>query len=172
MRIQHSVMKLAEHLAALGVGGLLLLAMLITTDVLLRFFLSSPIRGLTDISIVTAAVLLAACMPHVVATRGNITVDIVGRSIGPRTLRALNLFGASATVLAFVIMAWQCSAFAHDMWRSGETMPTLRWPVWPWWAGVALMLAISALTALVILPGSARPLGESSAAGHSAEEVL
>lgn len=171
MRIQKSLVKLAEYLAALGVGGLLLLSMLITGDVLLRFFLNSPIRGLADITMVAAAVLLAACMPHVVATRGNITVDIVGRSIGPRALRALNLFGAVATLLAFIVMAWQCSAYAYDMWSAGETMPTLRWPVWPWWSGVAFMLAVSALTALVILPASAHPL-EAKALSSGTEDVL
>lgn len=172
MRIHNGVMKLAEQLAALGVGGLLLLALIITGDVLLRFFLNSPIRGLADICMVASAVLLAACMPYVVATRGNITIDVVGRSLGPRALRALNLFGAVASVLAFAVMAWQCSAYAYDMWQAGETMPTLRWPVWPWWAGVAFMLGVSTLTALVVLPASARPLEEQAALVTGTEEVL
>lgn len=148
--------RLAAGLAGLAVAGLLGLAMLTTADVLLRFLFGSPIRGLTDITALAAALLLSGCLPHVVASQSNITVRLVGRTLGPLGFRVLEVFGALVITLAFAVMAWQCAAFAFDTWRSGDVMPTLRWPVWPWWGGVALMLVVTAITAAAMVLPTAR----------------
>jgi TRAP-type C4-dicarboxylate transport system permease small subunit len=150
-QIHRSAARFAEVLAGLAVFGLLLLAIVTGGDVFMRFVFASPIRGLTDVTMVVAAVLLSACLPHVVASRGNITVDALGRRIGPRAYRALNFFGALVTCLFFAVMAWQCIGFALDMRSAGETMPTLRWPVWPWWSAVAVFISLTALVALATL---------------------
>lgn len=141
----------AEALAGLAVFGLLILAAVTTGDILMRYLFATPIRGLTDLTMVAAAALLAACMPHVVASRGNISVDFVGRSLGTHALKALNFFGAVVTALFFAVMAWQCALYALDMYQAGEAMPTLRWPVWPWWTAVAVFTLLTALVALATL---------------------
>lgn len=138
-------------LAAAAVVGLLILAATTTLDVLLRYAFARPIRGFADVTTLAGAVLLAACMPWVVASRGNIAIDLVGRAAGPRARRALDLFGALVTFAFFAVLAWQYVAFALDMYRSGERMPILRWPVWPWWSGVAACIAITACVAAVTL---------------------
>ncbi len=152
--MQHVAMamtRLSAGLAGLSVAGLLGLAMLTTADVSLRFLFGSPIRGLTDITALTAALLLSGCLPYVVTSQANITVRLVGRSLGPIAFRALEVFGALVIALAFAVMAWQGTAFALDTLQSGDVMPTLRWAVWPWWFGVALMLWVTAVTAIVIV---------------------
>lgn len=150
-QIHRSAANLAEALAGVAVLGLLILALITGGDVFMRFVFAAPIRGLTDVTMVAAAVLLAACLPHVVASRGNIAVYAVGRALGPRAYKALNFFGALMTFLFFAVMAWQCALFAIDMHGAGETMPTLRWPVWPWWSAVAVFISLTALVALATL---------------------
>lgn len=150
-QIHRGAVKLAEILAGTAVLGLLILALATGGDVFMRFVFASPIRGFTDISAVVAAVLLAACLPYVVAIRGNIAVYALGSALGPRVKRALNFFGALVTCLFFAAMAWQCTMYAIDMFNAGETMPTLRWPVWPWWSAVAVFISLTALVALATL---------------------
>jgi len=147
-RVHRLASQFAESLAGVAVVGLLVLAMVTGFDVLMRFVFRAPIRGMTDITMVAAAVLLSACLPHVVASRANITVMFIGRALGPTAFRVLNFFGSLVTCLFFIVMAWQCALYALDMYVAGETMPTLRWPVWPWWAAVAICISLTAVVAL------------------------
>lgn len=144
-RVAHTT---AQVLAGVGVAGLLLLALATTLDVTLRFVFAQPIRGFADVVALAGAVLLAACMPQVVASRGNVSIDLVGQRLGGSATRWLNRFGALLTLGFFALMAWQYARFALDLRATGETMAVLRWPIWPWWAMVALLIGITALVAL------------------------
>ncbi|MBN9427139.1 MAG: TRAP transporter small permease [Burkholderiales bacterium] len=143
--------QLARSLAGVAVTGLLVLAFATAADVLLRYAFAMPIRGFVDVVSLAGAVLLAACLPHVVATRGNIAVDFLGRRIGPRAQYWLDVFGAFAVFVFFALMAWQYLRYTIDMKSTGEVMAILRWPVWPWWAAVTLFVFITALVALATL---------------------
>lgn len=155
--LHRRALAFSELLAGCAITGLLLLAMLTTLDVLLRYLFASPIRGLADVTALAAAVLLSACMPYVVASRGNIMIDFLGRLLGNRACRGLNLFGAAVTSLFFAAMAWQCIRFALDMKDNGEVMAILRWPVWPWWTLVAGFIVLTALIALATLTEQGEP---------------
>ncbi len=143
--------RLAEGLAGLAVGGLLLLAFGTAVDVLMRYAFASPIRGFIDVVSLAGAVLLSACMPHVVASRGNIAVDFLGQGLGPRARRWLDSFGALATALFFSVMGWQYARFALEMKQTAQVTPVLRWPEWPWWAAVAVFIALTAGVGLCTL---------------------
>lgn len=134
----------AAVLACVAVGALLVLALATTADVLLRYVFARPIRGFVDIASLAGAVLLAACMPHVLARRGNISVDALGRHLGRRWNRWLDRFAACVTAAFFAVMAWQYLRFALDLKSTAQTIPVLRWPVWPWWFAVALLVVAAA----------------------------
>ena len=152
--------QLAEGLAGVAIGGLLLLAFGTAIDVLMRYAFASPIRGFIDVVSLAGAVLLSACMPHVVASRGNIAVDFLGQGLGPRAKRWLDTFGAVATALFFSVMAWQYVRFALEMKQTTQVTPVLRWPVWPWWAAVAAFITLTALVALCTLRTERAAQGE------------
>ena len=137
----------AGALASLAVIGLVLLALGTTADVVLRYAFAAPIRGFVDISSLAGAVLLAACMPHVIACRGNIAVDALGRYLGERARRVLDRFAALVTAAFFAVMAWQYLRFAVDLKETAQTIPVLRWPVWPWWSAVAVLIVVAAIVA-------------------------
>ena len=143
--------RAARLLAGLGTTGLLLLAIGTTADVLLRYGFAAPIRGYADVVALASAALLAACMPQVIASRGNVAVDFAGRLLGATARRWLDRFGALMTLLFFALLAWQYFRFAWSMKEGQEVMPVLRWPVWPWWAAVAVCIAVTALVALFTL---------------------
>jgi TRAP-type C4-dicarboxylate transport system permease small subunit len=157
-RLGADALRFAHALAAVAVLGLLLLALGTTLDVVLRYGFASPIRGFADVVGLAGAVLLSACMPYVVASRGNIAIDFLGRALGPRAHSTLDLLGGLASFALFALMAWQYVAYAVDLRATGDTTPVLRWPVWPWWSGVALFIAVTAAVALLTL--AAPPEGE------------
>ena len=49
----------------------------------------------------------------------------------------------------FGVMAWQYLRFAQGLKHDGQTIPVLRWSLWPWWAVVALLIVVAALAALL-----------------------
>jgi TRAP-type C4-dicarboxylate transport system permease small subunit len=149
---------LAEWLAGIAVAGLLLLAFGTAVDVLMRYAFASPIRGFIDVVSLAGAVLLSACMPHVVASRGNIAVDLLGQALGSRARLGLDTFGALVTALFFSVMAWQYVRFALEMKQAAEVTAVLRWPVWPFWSAVAAFISLAALVSLCTLrAGTPRP---------------
>jgi len=151
--------RLADRIATAAVLGLLALAMLTAADVAGRYLFAAPIRGFSDIAPLAGAVLLSACMPHVVARRANIAVDLVGQRLGAAASRRLNGFGAVLCTAFFTLMAWQYLRYAIELRQTGDVMAILRWPLWPWWAAVALCITISAVVGLLTL-GADHPARE------------
>lgn len=137
----------AATLAAFAMAGLLLLAVATTVDIGMRYVFASPTRGFVDIASLVGAVLVAACMPHVLASRGNIAIDVLGNWLGGRARRVLDRFSAFVTAGFFALMAWQYVRFALEMQTTAQSIPVLRWPVWPWWATVALLIVVAAVVA-------------------------
>lgn len=141
------VARMAEGLACAAVGGLLLLALATTVDIAMRYLFARPIRGFVEISALAGAVLLAACMPHLLVARANIAVDALGSKLGGRWHPRLDAFGAAMTAAFFTLMAWQYILFAAELRGTGQAIPVLRWAAWPWWAAVAAMVCAAAICA-------------------------
>jgi TRAP-type C4-dicarboxylate transport system permease small subunit len=140
-------------MACVAMAGLLLLAVATVCDIALRYAFARPIRGFVDIASLAGAVLLAACMPYVLSCRGNISVDALGQWLGGRfgegVRRALDRFAAVVSAAFFALMAWQYLRFAADLQSTAQTIPVLRWAVWPWWAAVAACIVVAAVVALL-----------------------
>jgi TRAP-type C4-dicarboxylate transport system permease small subunit len=155
MALRTRLGRLADNIAAAAMLGLLGLAMATAADVAGRYLFATPIRGFNDIVPLAGAVLLSACMPHVVARRGNIAVDFVGQWLGPAAQRRLDNFGAALCSGFFVLMAWQYALYAIELRQTGDVTPLLRWPVWPWWSAVAVFITVTAVVGLATVGGSA-----------------
>jgi len=132
-----------------AIAALLLLALATTVDIVMRYVFASPIRGFVDIASLAGAVLLSACFPYVLSSRGNIAIDALGARLGARAARSLNRFAALVTAAFFALMAWQYLRFAVELKQDGQSIPVLRWPVWPWWAAVAVFVVVAAVVALM-----------------------
>lgn len=150
-RLATSAARTSRALACAAAGGLMLLALATVVDIVLRYVFASPLRGFVDIAALAGAVLLAACFPHLLASRGNIAIDTLGQCLGGRARRWLDRFAAAVSAGFFAVMAWQYVAYAIELRADGQTIPVLRWPVWPWWAAVAACVVLAAVVALLIL---------------------
>ena len=149
--LEREVRRCAHWIALGAVGCLLGLALLTLADVLLRWLFASPIRGFIDVASLAMAVIAAACLPALVAERGNVTIRMVGHAGRPRLRRALESFGAIVTFVFFALMAGEYVRYASEMSSSGERLGILKWPVGPWWWVVAVLISATALVALVVL---------------------
>ena len=157
-RIATVAESVARWLACSAIVALLMLAVGTVADIVLRYVFARPIRGFVDIASLAGAVLLSACFPYVLSSRGNIAIDALGNRLGATARRWLDRFAAAVSAGFFGVMAWQYLRFAMDLKGDAQTIPVLRWPVWPWWAAVAgFVLIAAAIGMLTINPARKDP---------------
>jgi TRAP-type C4-dicarboxylate transport system permease small subunit len=133
-RLEERIGRWTRAIAVAGFVGLLAVAVATTVDVLLRWIANAPIKGLNDISGLVVAIVIASCLPLVIAERQNISIRFLGDALGAAPSRWLEAFG-SAALLAFVaLVGWQLVLHTMGMAESGRTTWHLRIPVTPYWS--------------------------------------
>jgi len=143
--------RLTNTLAIVAAFVLLLVAVATTADVLLRYLVGMPIRGMTELAALLSAVVIAAFVPAVIARRANVTIRLTGKTLGGRAQCVLDAFGSGVTAGFLVLLAWQLLVYARSMGDAGEVTPFLRLAVAPWWWVVATCVALAALVGLLVL---------------------
>ncbi|MBM1817991.1 TRAP transporter small permease subunit, partial [Sulfitobacter pseudonitzschiae] len=93
---------LARALALVGFTGLLILALMTSLDVLLRWLFKAPLQGVNDVSSVVMAVVIAACIPSNLAMKQNIRVEVFG-AIGGRMVHKILEVLSSSLTLVFIL---------------------------------------------------------------------
>lgn len=162
--------------ALVGFTGLLVLALMTSLDVLLRWLFKMPIQGVNDVSSVVMAVVIAVCIPANLAMKQNIKVEVFGAVAGRRLNALLEIF-ASLLTLAFILaIATQFAPYAAGLKETGERTWVLGWPVWPWWIVAAAMMWISVgVQAAVVLEdifAFAFPEEQSEASAGASDTLL
>jgi C4-dicarboxylate transporter DctM subunit len=140
--------KLYRAAGTLSGVALLIVALAITADVVLRWALSQPIRGLFELSELTFAGIMALAFAHANGQRSHVTLDLTGNLIG-RTA-GLQLLGNLLTTLAFVVFTWFLWEYAVAKAGYGETTLVLGLPLAPFWYAIAGLMAVSLLAQLAV----------------------
>lgn len=165
--------RISETFALVGFFGLLVLAVMTSLDVLLRWLFSYPLQGVNDVTAIVIAVVIAACLPANLARKQNITIEFVGTALGPRAKAALDAFGGLFTLLFVCLLAWRMAIYANEITASGETTWVLKVPVGPaWWIAVVFMTCAVPVQVLVIARDMRAAFGGKVAAIEHAEPML
>jgi TRAP-type C4-dicarboxylate transport system permease small subunit len=142
LQLESRIIRGTRVLAIAGFVALLAVALTTMVDVAMRWLANSPIQGLNDINGLAVAIVIASCLPLVVAQRQNISIRFLGEAAGPAVARWLDAFG-SAALLAFVaLIAWQLALHTAGMAESGRTTWHLRIPVTPYWTVATILVAL------------------------------
>lgn len=144
----------ARFAAVLGAGSLLLLSFAITINILMRWLFAAPIHAVEDVSYLIIATAIAAAAPLCFLRKGNISVDVLGRSlrlIWRATYRLLDTFSSLATLIVVGLMTWQLALFAAENTSAGATTAVAGWITGPWWWVVAAFFALATATQAVVL---------------------
>ncbi len=122
-----------KYLTAIG-GGILIVAMmlLVTTDVLGRFFFSKPVQGTTELTEFMMVALLYLSLAHTQALKGHINVDIFLSYFKKRTKLVFDLFTYLVGFFLFVLITWQGTLAAIKAWTFWETtFGVIPFPLFP-----------------------------------------
>jgi TRAP-type C4-dicarboxylate transport system permease small subunit len=168
-RLERWTIPFTRMVAFLGLVALLALAAVILANAALSWLFTAPIDGVRDWVKLIVAIAIAACLPSVLATRANITIRFLGRIVGPRGERILELFGSVVTLAALAILAWQLQDYVIELRETGETTENLGMPIAPWWQVVTVLFYLGvAIQALVVISSARDVLRGRAATPHAA----
>ncbi|MDP3342193.1 TRAP transporter large permease subunit [Frigidibacter sp.] len=142
-RLDRTALAVTERVAALGVIGIIAVAVFTVADVLLRVGFNSPIRGLNEITQPLMALGVAACLPAGVMGRVNISID-AAQSVMPKTVYAwLRVLGAVALLVFLVLVSWRLFAIAARAYDLGSATSVLRLPLGPILMSATVIVGLS-----------------------------
>jgi TRAP-type C4-dicarboxylate transport system permease small subunit len=141
-QLESRIVRGTRALAIVGFVALLVVSVMTMVDVALRWLANAPIKGLNDINGLAVAIVIASCLPLVVAQRQNISIRFLGEALGPAAARWLDAFGSAALLVFVALIAWQLALYTAGMAESGRTTWHLRIPVTPYWTFATILVAL------------------------------
>jgi len=101
-RAETLCLHVARTLAAAGLITLIGFAIVTLLDGLFRSVADSPIVAVGDVGGYVVAASVAACFPLAQLQRANITIELAGMALGPRSAHVLR---AAASVAVLIVLA-------------------------------------------------------------------
>lgn len=124
---------LAEHLLAWVSASIVLIMMLVTTsDVILRYLFNRPIAGAYELQefLLVGVVFLSAA--YIQAIKKHIIVDVFTVHLPMKTQAVVGFLGNVIFLFIFAIITWQSGLIAWEAWViKDHTMGLIEYPLWP-----------------------------------------
>ena len=150
--------RLSQVIAAIGLFGLTVLALVTMIDIAGREIIRKPIPGFSDIADLLVVFAAAACFPISLVDRHHVAVRFLGQ-LHWRLREILEFLGHSLLLLVFAVICWQLVIYTLDVFRSGQTTWLMAIPVWPLWVATTLVIAICVpIQALIVAEQGRRAL--------------
>jgi tripartite ATP-independent transporter DctM subunit len=144
------LVKVTERIAAVGVAGILGVAVLTVTQIVLRAGFKISLYGLNEINALMIAVAVTACLPSGVARRINLTVDLFDQLKYPAVVAWMRAFGAGVLWLFLALLAWRLGVHALNSHVRNETTIMTLLPTAPFFAGCTIGLTVCVLVQAVV----------------------
>ena len=115
-------------------GGIIAgtLAILVTTDVTLRYVFNSPIAGLYELSEFMLIGTIYLGIAYVQTQKGHVRIEIFTAKLPPKAQQALNIFAYLIGIVAFGLITWRTGYMAWVAWDMNDySMGLVQWPIWP-----------------------------------------
>lgn len=142
--------SICRYIAAIGLIALMLVASLTVVDAVMRRFFASSINGLSDIVEWCIVVAVSACIPAMLWSKSAITVRVLGTLLPWRAREVLEFIGDSLLLATIMIICWQLSIYAYEVYRYDEVSLLLLWPKWPVWGAAVLIWYFAAFVQLMM----------------------
>lgn len=150
-KLEHLGLLATRGLSALGLAGLMGLALMTLFDGLARWLLNQPIEGVRDLAAVTVALAVTCCLPVGLMERSNISIRLASHLLGARAAKLLDAVASLLTAVVMAAFGWQFLVFAGKIAKANETTWILKIPTAPFWYGVCAIFALAFLVQLSVV---------------------
>ena len=141
--------KKIERTASLLAAGILFVLMLITfVDVVGRNVINRPLTGAAELTEILLAAMIFLMLPRVALRNQHIVIDLVENVVGPRTLKAMDIFAAVLSAVMFFLICYQMWILATRAAGYGDSTGALGIPIAPVLFCISVMSAVVGLASL------------------------
>lgn len=142
---------IANRVALVAVGAMLVICLLTMVDVLGRWLLNSPITGFYEIAQLLVGVVIAASFPSAIANRTNLVIDFLSASFGEIARRWLSAVGGALMLAFLAVLAWRLGFYADGLASRNAKTINLDVPLAPfWWVVTGLVVGCVLVQAVVL----------------------
>jgi TRAP-type C4-dicarboxylate transport system permease small subunit len=140
----------ATLILAMAAGvSLLFMVVLISVGVLMRFALAQPILGLNEIVQLNSVAVVMLALPWATAEGAHVRVDVLDRAIGRAGRHVGDLVSRALSAFVLAVLVWRSALKALDALEYGDATNMLGLPVWPFYAVLALGMALCVIVLVV-----------------------
>ncbi len=128
-----------------------ILILLLTYEVVMRYVFNSPTVWVMQTSMMVGGALIVLGWAYVLKEDGHVRVDVFYGRLSIRGKAIVNALGSVFILFPFIgLLAYKAAAQTAYSWSMNETMPETAWypPVWPIRAVVFVGLALFLLQAI------------------------
>lgn len=169
-RLDRHLRKIGHILAAIGATLLLLQASSIVLDATVRWLFNRPLHGMEDVNSIVIAVTVSCFLPALFMERGNVTITLLGRMLGPRLSAWLDMFGQTLALAFIAIVAWQYGTYAADL--TGHHTIIIELPKQPSaWVATGFISLAALLQCMVVLVTAVRAINAKNTSASSMERA-
>lgn len=136
-----------------GVGVFFLAAMMIiiTLDVVLRYFFNAPIAGSLEIIRFVLVLTVLLAIPFATARKQHVSIDIVTSNLKETARYRLESLMIFIALILTSVVAWRSIKYALLKHQTGEMSTILHIPFWPFVSVVAFGFALTGCVLLIQL---------------------
>ncbi len=147
-RLHGALHGLAVWFAFAGGAVVAAIGIMSAVHIIGLWLFSSPVRG--DFELVEFGIAIAGSLfiPYCQASRGHIVVDFFTQKLKPRTIAALDSFGAFVMAIVFLMIGWRTAIAIFSIYSSGETTTLRELPIWIAYAAMTPGLLLAGFIAL------------------------
>ena len=117
----------AAFLAGLAV---LAVTLMITFDVLMRYFLNEPQLFVDELASFLLVLIIFGGLAHTYQKGGHIRVDLLTNLLSPKARRVLQICALFIGMASLAIIAWNTLVSSCVAYRLGRTSMVLFYPLW------------------------------------------
>lgn len=145
-RLHHLLTKVEMTAIAVVWGGLIFLTLLVTANVVARYFFQSPIPGAVNMTELLMPHIVFAGLAYTLMQGGQVQVTLVLDRLSPGWRRRFQALASALGLLLFAALTYKSSQFFWDSFVIRERMLA---PIYlPWWLGKLAMPIGCALMSL------------------------
>ena len=116
---------------SVGRGILVMMVLLITIDVILRYFLNRPIKGSYELVEFMLALLVFLGLAYVQTKKGHVSVTLFTGRLSPGQMSVVKSATDLLCLITFSLISWRCMVQAETLRTSGTSSDVLSIPNFP-----------------------------------------
>jgi len=129
--VAHGLMIVARVVVALMV-------ILITSDVILRYFFNRPIAGSYELIEFMMVFVVFLGLAFTQVRKGHLCINLFTKNLSAQTMAVLNSLSYLLCLAIFVLISWRLAITAGSEFRNGSVSTVLNIPIWiSYWVTVA-----------------------------------